>query len=378
MNLHQIDAQLDEKLHQSEHAADNADARSVASNSSFYNIQTFKKSKMTAMKQQTGHFPGGRSAITNNNDSQYCSSIFPMGRFSQLSPQIKKGGIHSFFEDEQMFNNFGPSESYKQKQVLGHRQGTIGTGTNTNLLFKQVFNIDDDQNKGYIRQGPGGIPRKMIKKGNTSMAIHQVSYHANAQSQHSGNSQKHSNVNNTSFQTSSRGKLSPEEKYSIDQFYQEFSKTMNDKKKTKEFLEQTLYQQKIPQVGEEVDPSYFQQSKPTKTNSIYGSSPETEALRCTGVQKSKTQSELDYPNNAPYYMQTAKKPKKKSENIESVESKKGEGKQNQMKTYELAKTHSIKKNNKITQINQKLLTLEKEQVKGFKLNFEQLSNDVEN
>ena len=60
---------------------------------------------------------------------------------------------------------------------------------------------------------------------------------------------------------------------------------------------------------------------------------------------------MDYPNNAPYYMQTAKKPKKKSENIESVESKKGEGKQNQTKAYELTKTHSIKKNNKITKIN---------------------------
>jgi len=85
------------------------------------------------MKQQVGHFPGGRSAITNNNDSQYCSSISPMGRFSQLSPQVKRG-IHSFFEDEQMFNTFGPSESYPQKQVLGNRTGTMGTGNN--LLFK--------------------------------------------------------------------------------------------------------------------------------------------------------------------------------------------------------------------------------------------------
>ena len=73
-----------------------------------------------------------------------------MGRFSQLSPQVK-GGIHSFFEDEQMFNNFGPSEPYNQKQVLMHKPGTMGYSTSNNLLFKQVFNIDDDQNKGYIR-----------------------------------------------------------------------------------------------------------------------------------------------------------------------------------------------------------------------------------
>jgi hypothetical protein len=42
----------------------------------------------------------------------------------------------------------------------------------------------------------------------------------------------------------------------------------------------------------------------------------------------------------------------------------------QNKAYDLTKTHSIKKSNKIVNINKKLMSVEKEQAKSFKLNFE--------